>query len=109
MKNTNKSRCKTDIMSLDEAVKSGAVHQFDEKYDKLVRVVTLYNSVELCGGTHVKNLGDINKFAIYNIESKGADVYRIEATTDTNIERVLFNAIKPYNDEMIKLLNKAKI
>ena len=99
---------KTDIMSLDEAVKSGAVHQFDEKYDKLVRVVTLYNSVELCGGTHVKNLGDINKFAIYNIESKGADVYRIEATTDTNIERVLFNAIKPYNDEMIKLLNKAK-
>ena len=99
---------KTDIMSLDEAVKSGAVHQFDEKYDKLVRVVTLYNSVELCGGTHVKNLGDINKFAIYNIESKGADVYRIEATTDTNIERVLFNAIKPYNDEMVKLLNKAK-
>ena len=84
---------KTDIMSLDEAVKSGAVHQFDEKYDKLVRVVTLYNSVELCGGTHVKNLGDINKFAIYNIESKGADVYRIEATTDTNIERVLFNLI----------------
>ena len=100
---------KTDIMSLDEAVKSGAVHQFDEKYDKLVRVVTLYNSVELCGGTHVKNVGDIKRFAIKNIESKGANVYRIEATTDTNIEKELFDAIKPYNDEMIKLLNKAKV
>ena len=43
-----------------------------------------------------------------SIESKGANVYRIEATTDICIERELFKVIKPYNDEMIKLLNKAK-
>ena len=95
-------------MPLEEAKKSGAIHQFDEKYDDIVRVVTLYNSTELCGGTHVRNVGDIKRFAIKSIESKGANVYRIEATTDTNIERELFEVIKPYNDEMVKLLNKAK-
>ena len=99
---------KTEIMKLEDAKKSGAHHQFDEKYEDNVRVVTLYNSVELCGGTHVKNVGDIKKFAIMSIESKGANVYRIEATTDVAIEKELFKVIKPYNDEMIKLLNKAK-
>ena len=99
---------KTEIMKLEAAKKSGAHHQFDEKYEDDVRVVTLYNSVELCGGTHVKNVGDIKKFAIMSIESKGANIYRIEATTDVAIEKELFKVIKPYNDEMIKLLNKAK-
>jgi len=99
---------KTEIMKLEDAKKSGAHHQFDEKYEDDVRVVTLYNSVELCGGTHVKNVGDIKKFAIMSIESKGANVYRIEATTDICIEKELFKVIKPYNDEMIKLLTKAK-
>ena len=62
---------KTEIMKLDDAKKSGAHHQFDEKYEDDVRVVTLYNSVELCGGTHVKNVGDIKKFAIIeNIKTK---------------------------------------
>ena len=103
-----KENTKTEIMKLEDAKKSGAVHQFDEKYDDIVRVVTLYNSVELCGGTHVKNVGDINRFAILSIESKGANVYRIEATTDICIERELFKVIKPYNDEMIKLLSKAR-
>ena len=98
----------TNIMKLEDAKKSGAVHMFDEKYDDIVRVVTLYNSVELCGGTHVKNVGDIKSFAIMSIESKGANVYRIEATTDTNIVNELYNIIKPYNDEMVKLLTKAK-
>ena len=105
---STKVDAKTEIMKLEDAKKSGAVHMFDEKYDNEVRVVTLYNSVELCGGTHVKNVGDIKRFAIMSIESKGANVYRIEATTDTNIENELFKVIKPYNDEMIKLLTKAK-
>lgn len=98
----------TKIMPVEEAKKSGAVHLFDEKYDDIVRVVTLYDSVELCGGTHVKALKEINKFAIKSIETKGSNVYRIEATTDENIEKELFDAIKPYNNEIIKLLNKAK-
>jgi len=105
---STKVNSSTKIMSLDEAKNSGAIHQFDEKYDDMVRVVTLQNSVQLCGGTHVKNVGDIKKFAIKYVETKGANIYRIEGTTDENIEEELFEVIKPYNDEMIKLLHKAK-
>lgn len=98
----------TEIMSLDEAVKKGATALFEEKYGDEVRVLTIADSVELCGGTHVKNVSDIERFAIKSIESKGNNVYRIEATTGINIENELFDAIKPYNDSMIKLLIKSK-
>jgi len=98
----------TNIMSIDEAKESGAMALFTEKYDNEVRVVTMGESKELCGGTHVKNTSEIKKFAIKFVESKGANLWRIEATTDTNIERELFEVIKPYNDEMIKLLTKVK-
>ncbi|MFA5604098.1 MAG: alanine--tRNA ligase [Bacilli bacterium] len=98
----------TEIMSLDEAVKKGATALFEEKYGDTVRVLTISDSVELCGGTHVKNVSDIERFAIKNIESKGNNVYRIEAATGSNIEKELFDAIKPYNDSMIKLLIKSK-
>ncbi len=95
-------------MPLKEAKKLGAEALFEEKYEDIVRTVILYDSFELCGGTHVKNVGDIKRFAIKMIESKGLNVYRIEAATDKNIEQELFKVIKPYNDEMVKLLNKAK-
>ena len=45
---------------------------------------------------------------IYSIESKGSNTFRIEATTGSKITQNLFEQIKPYNDEMIKLLLKAK-
>ena len=95
-------------MTLEEAKAKGAVALFEDKYEETVRVLTLYDSIELCGGTHVKNVGDIKRFAIKSVESKGSNVYRVEAATDNNIEEELFSVIKPYNDEMIKLLGKAK-
>ena len=98
----------TEIMTLEEAKKKGAIALFEEKYEANVRVVTLYDSIELCGGTHVKNIGDIKSFAIKSFESKGSNVYRVEATTDKYIEIELYSVIDPYNDEMIKLLGKAK-
>lgn len=98
----------TEIMSIDEAKRSGAMALFDSKYGDKVRVVTIADSKELCGGTHVRNVKDINRFAIASLESKGANIYRIEGTTDENVEEVLFAVIKPYNDDMIKLLDKAK-
>jgi len=95
-------------MSLDDAKKKGAMALFEDKYGDVVRVVTMGNSIELCGGTHVKNTSDLVRFAIVSVENKGADTFRIEATTDKNIESKLFEAIKTYNDEMMKLLGKAK-
>lgn len=104
----NYGETKTEILSLEDAKKTGAVALFDEKYGEEVRVVTIADSKEFCGGTHVKNVKDIVRFAIISIESKGNNVYRIEGATDTNIEKELYLAIKPYNDDMIKLLGKAK-
>lgn len=98
----------TEIMPLDKAHELGAMALFSEKYSDMVRVVKIGKSIELCGGTHANNTSDIHKFAIYSIESKGSNTYRIEATTGSKIESILFNVIKPYNDEMIKLLIKVK-
>lgn len=98
----------TEIMPIDKAKQIGAMALFNEKYGDVVRVVKIGKSVELCGGTHAANTRDIGKFAIYSYESKGSNLYRIEAATGPKIEDTLFEIIKPYNDEMIKLLMKAK-
>lgn len=98
----------TEIMPLDKAKSLGAMALFSEKYGEMVRVVKIGKSIELCGGTHVGNTKDIGKMAIVNCESKGSNVYRIEAVTNERIEKTLFEAIKPYNDEMVKLLLKSK-
>lgn len=98
----------TEVMPIDKAKKLGAMALFGEKYQDIVRVVKIGKSIELCGGTHASNTKDIKELAIYSLESKGSNTYRIEATTNTKIEPLLFSVIKPYNDEMIKLLMKAK-
>jgi len=98
----------TEIMGVEEAKNSGAMALFNEKYGDKVRVVTIGDSKELCGGTHIKNTSEIEKLAIVSVESKGSNVYRIEAVTNDAIENTLMDAIKPYNDEKIKLLMKAR-
>ncbi len=98
----------TETMPLDKAKEMGAMALFGEKYGSTVRVVKIDKSIELCGGTHVANTKDIGKFAIFNFESKGSNTYRIEAVTGNRLENTLFEVIKPYNDEMVKLLIKAK-
>ncbi len=98
----------TEIMPLDKAKQLGAMALFSEKYADTVRVVKIGKSIELCGGTHANNTQDIKKFAIYNFESKGSNVYRIEATTGSKIDSLLFEVIEPYNNEMMQLLLKAK-
>ena len=98
----------TEVMPIDKARKMGAMALFSEKYGDMVRVVKIGKSIELCGGTHAANTEEAKAFAICSCESKGSNVYRIEAVTGDKIEDALFSIIKPYNDEMVRILMKAK-
>jgi len=99
---------KIEYLSLDDAKKRGAMALFDDKYGDTVRMVTMGDSIELCGGTHVPNTGMIEKIAIVSIENKGADTFRITGTTNKNINDMLQKQIIPYKEEITKTLTKAK-
>ena len=73
------AKAKTEIMDIESAKNSGAIALFGEKYGEMVRVLTLGESKEFCGGTHVENINEIGSFFITKESGVSAGVRRIEA------------------------------
>ena len=92
---------------MEEAVSEGAMALFGEKYGDTVRTIRFGKSIELCGGTHVKNTSDIWHFKILSESAVASGVRRIEAITGDAVKDFFAESNKAFT-EIKSLLNNAK-
>ena len=103
----NNLEVETELMKIDDALKSGAMALFGEKYDDDVRVLKMGEnsfSVELCGGTHVDRTGDIGFFIITNQSNVASGIRRIEAQAGFQSIKYI-NNMRELNSSLQSALN----